>query len=94
MTDEPQAAMPRYRSHKHVWALKIAALEFSSDGSAKLAPADAGYAPFQTKPDFRLRFHGGRPYSDDADLGYYVQYADGYESWSPTKAFEEGYTRC
>lgn len=27
------------------------------------------------------------------DLGYYVHYGDGYESWSPTKAFEEGYTR-
>lgn len=24
--------------------------------------------------------------------GYYVQYADGYQSYSPAKAFEEGYT--
>jgi hypothetical protein len=24
--------------------------------------------------------------------GYYVRYADGYESYSPAKAFEEGYT--
>lgn len=24
--------------------------------------------------------------------GYYVLYADGYESWSPAKAFEEGYS--
>lgn len=29
-----------------------------------------------------------------ADAGYYVRYEDGYESWSPAKAFEEGYTRC
>ena len=24
--------------------------------------------------------------------GYYVRYPDGYESWSPAEAFEEGYT--
>ncbi|MCX6845050.1 MAG: hypothetical protein NTU84_00535 [Verrucomicrobia bacterium] len=24
--------------------------------------------------------------------GYYVVYADGYKSYSPAKAFEEGYT--
>lgn len=25
--------------------------------------------------------------------GYYVRYADGYESWSPAAAFESGYVR-
>jgi len=25
--------------------------------------------------------------------GYYVVYKDGYKSYSPAKAFEEGYTR-
>jgi xanthine/CO dehydrogenase XdhC/CoxF family maturation factor len=25
--------------------------------------------------------------------GYYVLYEDNFESWSPAKAFEEGYTR-
>jgi len=24
-------------------------------------------------------------------MGYYVVYEDGYESWSPTKEFQEGY---
>jgi hypothetical protein len=24
--------------------------------------------------------------------GYYVMYEDGYISWSPSKAFEQGYT--
>ena len=37
--------MPRYQSHKKVWALKIAAIEFNEDGGAKIAPADKGYAP-------------------------------------------------
>ena len=30
---------------------------------------------------------GGMPVIGD----YFVRYADGYESWSPRKAFEEGY---
>lgn len=25
--------------------------------------------------------------------GYYVRYDDGYQSWSPAAAFEDGYTR-
>jgi hypothetical protein len=25
--------------------------------------------------------------------GYYVKYSDGFESWSPQEAFEDGYTR-
>lgn len=86
--DQPQRLMPRYRCHKEVWALKIAAIEFLADGSGKIAPADEGYAPFETEEGYRPRFHGA-----EDDLGYYVLYQDGYESWSPTKAFEEGYTR-
>lgn len=27
------------------------------------------------------------------DMGYLVRYADGFLSWSPTQAFENGYTR-
>lgn len=80
--------MPRYQSHKKVWALKIAAIEIMEDGRAKIAPKDDGYAPFETRLPYLPMFKG----SDD-DLGYYVQYQDGYVSWSPSKAFEEGYTR-
>lgn len=86
---DSQKAMPGYRSHKIVHALKIAAIEFAEDGSAKIAPADAGFGTVEVKSDYRTKFHS----SDDDDLGYYVVYADGYQSWSPTKAFEEGYTR-
>jgi hypothetical protein len=81
--------MPRYQSHKKVWALKIAAIEFAEDGSAKIAPADKGYGTVEAEAGYRTKFHGG-----EADLGYYVVYDDGYKSWSPTKAFEEGYTRA
>jgi hypothetical protein len=78
--------MPRYQSHKQVWALKIAAIEFAENGDAKIAPADAGFAAFACD-GYRSKFHG-----DEHDLGYFVQYADGYKSWSPTEAFESGYT--
>lgn len=81
-------AVPRYRCHKEVSALKIAAIEFEADGRAKFTSVGPEFYTVQTAPGFRARFKG-----DDDDLGYYVTYADGYESWSPSKAFEEGYTR-
>ena len=82
-----EAMMPRYQAHKKVWALKIAAIEFEDKGSARIAPVDAGFATFEVE-DYRTKFKG-----DEKDLGYFVQYEDGYKSWSPTKAFEEGYTK-
>lgn len=81
--------MPRYRCHKEVCALKIGALEFRADGSAMISTAKQTVPLFYgTKPGWKDRWHGG-----EDDLGYFVRYDDGYESWSPTKAFEDGYTR-
>lgn len=80
--------MPRYQCHKKVWALKIAGVEIHKDGSATIAPADEGYDPFVVKSAWSLKFQG-----DEDDLGYFVVYEDGYQSWSPTRAFESGYTR-
>ena len=84
-------AMPRYQSQKKVWALKIGAIEFESDGSARITPKDDGFAPFMVA-DYKhlckcIDANG------EEDLGYFVRYADGYRSWSPTKAFEDGYSR-
>lgn len=86
--DQPTTEMPRYRSHKEVWALKIAAVEIHEDGSATIAPQGRQYGPFKTRAGWSDRFSG-----DESDPGYYVQYQDGFSSWSPSKAFEEGYTR-
>lgn len=80
--------LSKWKCHKEVHATKIAAIEFEADGSAKVAPADVMWPTYSTKPGFRARFRG-----DEGDLGYLVVYEDGYESWSPSKAFEEGYTR-
>jgi hypothetical protein len=85
--------MPHYRCHKEVCALRIRAIEFQEDGRAHIEPADEAYPAFTTQGDFRPRFHGGKvPTAFPIDLGYYVRYGDGYESWSPSNAFEEGYT--
>lgn len=73
--------MPRYKSHKIVWALKIADVT-----GCTITPADEGYAPFEVDPSLYLRY---TPTAGD----YFVQYEDGYKSFSPAKAFEEGYTR-
>lgn len=91
--NEPATEMPRYRSHKEVWALKIAKIErhgpgnpqAESDGSAMITPVEQGYAPFKVGAAY-VRKH--QPQAG----GYYVVYKDGYKSWSPAEAFEEGYT--
>ena len=83
-----QREMPVYQSHKRVGALAIAGVEIHKDGSATIVPQEEGYAPFRTQPGWGERFKG-----DENDPGVYVLYRGGYESWSPTKAFQEGYTR-
>lgn len=87
MADGVERQMPQYKCHKEVWALKIDAIEVYADKSATITPADNGYAPFRATTGWAGRFHG-----NEEDRGYYVVYQDGYASWSPTKAFEEGYT--
>ena len=84
--------MPRYRCHKEVWALKIKDIldptqdGNESDGSAIIIPADAGFAAFRVNHEY-VRKH--KPQAG----GYYVQYKDGYTSFSPAEAFEDGYAR-
>ncbi|MGI9490474.1 MAG: hypothetical protein ACR2RF_32195 [Geminicoccaceae bacterium] len=87
------AEMPRYKSHKEVWALKIADIQApdlpenaETDGSLVIVPAEEGYAPFTVDPAY-VQKH------EPQIGGYYVVYKDGYKSWSPAEAFEEGYTR-
>jgi hypothetical protein len=101
--------LPLYQSHKKVWALKIAAIESveqpcicssrtflrpdcpdhgidDSVEGAEMTPAEKGYAPFRVSREFVLKH---KPKVG----GYFVQYSDGYKSFSPAQAFEEGYTR-
>lgn len=117
------AEMPRYKSHKHVWALKIKAItkanpptikelqelldsneeipvtvnadgSLSADGKdtdeevvgAIITPEEGGYAAFPVSRKYVIKHN-------PQVGGYYVVYSDGYKSWSPSQAFEEGYTR-
>lgn len=47
---------------------------------------EQGYSPFEVSREYLDK------HQPEAG-GYYVRYADGYESFSPASAFEKGYTR-
>lgn len=83
------AEMPRYKCHKEVWALKIKEIKRVPFGNAHvvhyLIPEESSYAPLELS----LEYIG--KHSPVAG-GYYVVYDDGYISYSPAKAFEDGYT--
>lgn len=78
--------MPKYRCHKVVWALKIKAIIHHSEGAARLYFVDNVYSRLDQSQSWIKKF---RPEGG----GYYVVYEDGYTSYSPAKAFEEGYTK-
>lgn len=93
--------LPQYDCHKQVWALKIAEVVFDSDlaradgnretdGTATITPVEEGYAPFKVDANYVRKHLSGS--SEPIVGGYYVVYKDGYKSFSPAKAFEEGYT--
>lgn len=78
--------LPRYKCHKEVWALKIAGISLpqNEEGDAELGFENAGYAPI-LMPRAWLDKHNPEV------GGYYVVYKDGYKSFSPADAFEDGY---
>lgn len=89
MTDTHQAAieLPRWRSHKTVYADKIVGIQTTeTEGHVTHAWNLACGAVVSIGPEVTAR---AAPVLGD----YYVQYEDGYQSWSPAKAFEEGYVR-
>ena len=88
MSDAPRGEMPRYKCYKEVHALKIFAVEpTGTDGTRVLCfEQEKGFAPIRVTNEY-VRKHDPQP------GGYYVVYKDGYLSFSPAKAFEEGYTR-
>jgi len=88
--------LPIYQSHKKVQAVKIKEIVYDkevarkegrqSNDSALIIPEEEGIDPIQVNHEY-LEKH--KPQVG----GYFVRYNDGYESWSPSGAFEEGYTR-
>lgn len=92
MSDLPQIEMPRYECHKTVSALKIKEVQdpteagSETDGSRLLVVEEEGFLPIRVDQEY-VRKHNPQA------GGYYVVYNDGYTSFSPAEAFEEGYTR-
>lgn len=85
-------ALPQYQCHKKVWALKIAGMADQtipgneSDGSRRLVFEDARYGDMIVNAEY-VRKH------NPVVGGWWVRYEDGYESFSPAEAFENGYTK-
>lgn len=79
--------LPQYRCHKVVRAAKIVAISGDSSGYVVYLdlPGD-GSKTVVVAPEVFAR---GKP--TENGFSYLVVYDDGYVSWSPAKAFEEGY---
>lgn len=73
--------MKFYQCHKKVFASKVKAADKEMPGAPWRLACEDGEI-------YEVR--NARP--EEHDLGYAVRYADGYTSWSPDKAFEDGYT--
>jgi hypothetical protein len=85
MTDTSN--MPRYVSHKKVHALEISAVAPEPEvRTFRLSFAEPGFA--DVIPDAGM-FSRYMPVKGD----FYVVYEDGYKSFSPRKAFLDGYAR-
>jgi len=82
--------LAQWQSHKIVRAGKVLPQQIEDTGhcTSILTVEDANGAPckVEVSSDFFAR---GMPTSDY----YVVIYDDGYKSWSPARAFEEGYLR-
>jgi hypothetical protein len=85
--NETSIELPVYQSIKKVWGLKISKIEPLPTSGIRLSFYEQGYAPIimtademHKKPTPEINW-------------YYVKYKDGYVSFSPEKAFEEGHDK-
>ncbi len=79
--------MKTYQCHKKVKAAKIKKITFAP-------PVNLYRCDLEGCTQGRMLDQEYMDQHSPIEGGYYVQYADGYESYSPAKAFEEGYTEC
>ena len=81
----PLSGLPLYKCHKIVGALKIRCIIEDELPGVAITPEE-GY------PEFHVSDHYLSKHNPQVG-GYFVVYEDGYQSYSPAKAFEDGYTR-
>ena len=80
--------IPRYTCNKKVRAAKITKIEnHESDGT------HSNTLYFGEISESKLISHAYMKKHEPRVGGYYVLYKDGYESFSPADAFEDGYTK-
>ena len=77
-------AMPRWKCHKVVRALKIERVAHLGGGGAELHFEDDLHVWVEPVYISKHNPQVG---------GYFIVYGDGYKSWSPAEAFEKGYSR-
>ena len=84
--------MPKYKCNKEVWALQIKEIEVvnnpaeADDQTGIITPSEDGYAPFSVSKEYMVK-HVPQV------GGFFVVYKDGYKSFSPVKAFQDGYSK-
>ncbi len=78
----PLPELPRFQCHKIVRAAKIL-IVIRSEGKVSLDLEGVG--GIEVSAEFDAKHH-------PTHGGYFVVYEDGYQSFSPAKAFEDGYT--
>ena len=78
-----ETELPRYKCHKEVHALKIAEVApfHTFQGGAIITPSLNAYMAFEVDKAYMEKH-------DPKVGGYFVVYEDGYQSFSPAKAFE------
>lgn len=76
--------IPKYKCHKEVGGLKIKAIGYH-EGTIVLIPENEQYEYIKVSSEYMEKH---KPKIG----GYYVRYEDGYESYSPSDVFEDGYT--
>ena len=88
---ETSVELPQYQCYKKVRAAKILRVQYNTGGEQAIEDDsyfvwvldNGGY--IHVSKDLKMR--GG----DNPVGGYYVQYEDGFHSWSPAEVFEKGY---
>lgn len=84
--DQP-TALPRWKCHKEVTAARIKAISDFGELARLIVDLGANVDGYVHVSAEYMNKHKPMP------GGYFVRYADGYESYSPPEAFESGYTR-
>lgn len=85
MNEQPAVQMPHWKCHKEVYAAKI----------TDISPQDANMETTLVFGDIGGRTQVTAEWQSKHKPevgGYYVLYDDLYTSYSPAKAFEDGYT--